>query len=283
MKLDTNAHHITAPLMGIYRHRLNIDGRGIVTLVGLHGCPLHCRYCLNNNCHTPDGLWRNMTAQELYNEVKCDELYFLATGGGVTFGGGEPALHSDYIKEFRNICGNKWNLTLESSLNVPQEKIIELSQVIDDYIIDIKSLNSNIYHSYTHKEVNLVIENLQYLISQGKENHIIVRVPLIAGYNTEDDVTETARIIQDWGIKKIDTFAYQTTPKKKPSATPTHTGKVICNILKKVRCMIAEANDISYTPTPCPHSKCISGNCPTCEKELSMLTKTLAQREHIVI
>ena len=33
-------------VIGISRHRLGTDGRGITTLVAFHGCPLRCKYCL---------------------------------------------------------------------------------------------------------------------------------------------------------------------------------------------------------------------------------------------
>ena len=36
-----------ARIIGIARHRLSTDGDGVTTLVAFHGCPLHCRYCLN--------------------------------------------------------------------------------------------------------------------------------------------------------------------------------------------------------------------------------------------
>lgn len=36
-----------ARIIGIARLRLSTDGDGVTTLVAFHGCPLHCRYCLN--------------------------------------------------------------------------------------------------------------------------------------------------------------------------------------------------------------------------------------------
>ena len=38
---------VKAPIIGINRHRLTTDGEGVTTLVAFHGCPLHCKYCLN--------------------------------------------------------------------------------------------------------------------------------------------------------------------------------------------------------------------------------------------
>lgn len=45
--------NIQRPIFGIYRHRMGIDGKGITTLVAFMGCPLKCKYCLNDECHAP--------------------------------------------------------------------------------------------------------------------------------------------------------------------------------------------------------------------------------------
>ena len=74
------------PLIGICRHRLATDGQGVTTLVAFHGCPLRCKYCLNEQCLRPDGVWRQMDALDIMNEVMVDDLYFKATNGGITLG-----------------------------------------------------------------------------------------------------------------------------------------------------------------------------------------------------
>ncbi len=265
-----------APIMGISRHRLSTDGRGITTLVGLHGCPLDCRYCLNDKCHTPDGIWKHMSPQELYDEVAKDDIYYRSTGGGITFGGGEPALHSQYIEQFAQLNKNKWNITLETSLNVPTRHIERLVHVIDDYIIDIKSLNSTIYTLYTGKGTDAVVNNLHYLISCGKSAHITIRTPLIPGYNTEKDVSESVEKLRAMGLQHFDTFTYHIDPARHHShAGNGKRGKSTCNVLKRIRSIIADANHIAYEPTACPHSLCTTGNCPKCEQELAWLTQQI--------
>ena len=78
---------MVAKIIGIERHRITTDGNGITTLVAFHGCPLRCKYCLNPQCLNEKLICRSTTPQELLEEVRVDNLYFLATGGGVTFGG----------------------------------------------------------------------------------------------------------------------------------------------------------------------------------------------------
>ena len=82
-----------APLIGISRLRMGTDGHGVTTLVAFHGCPLRCKYCLNPQSLTDDAKVMVKTPEEVMQAIRKDELYYLATNGGVTFGGGEPLRH----------------------------------------------------------------------------------------------------------------------------------------------------------------------------------------------
>ena len=145
------------PLIGIARHRLTIDGEGVTTLVAFHGCPLRCKYCLNPTSLQPNGVWESYNCNQLYEEVRKDELYFLASCGGVTFGGGEPLLQSEFIRQFRQLCGPEWRITVETSLNVPQQNVEELISIIDNYIIDIKDMNSISFASAICRRISFKI------------------------------------------------------------------------------------------------------------------------------
>ena len=86
------------PTAAISRLRMATDGEGITTLVCAWGCPLRCKYCLNKFTWDENTKVRRYTPQELYDKVRLDSLYFEATGGGVTFGGGEPLLYADFSR-----------------------------------------------------------------------------------------------------------------------------------------------------------------------------------------
>ena len=202
-----------APFIGIVRHRIQTDGKGVSTLAAFHGCPLHCRYCLNPQCQR-EGVWRTFTPESLYEEVKIDQLYFLATGGGITFGGGEPSMYPDFIVRFREICGPEWNLTLETSLNVPADNIRRLSSVVNPFIIDIKETNDEIYRRYTGLSNRRALDNLQELLQEGRGDDLIVRLPLIEGYNTQEDIERSAEKLRAMGVEHFDFFTYRTDIRK---------------------------------------------------------------------
>ncbi|WP_455252386.1 radical SAM protein [Prevotella melaninogenica] len=199
---------ITAPLIAINRHRLTTDGEGVTTLVGFHGCPLHCEYCLNAQCLQADGVWCRLTPGELYSEVEIDDLYFMATGGGICFGGGEPLLRSDFIKAFAEIMNPEWKLTIETSLNVPLENVKAIASLVQMWYVDIKDMNPDIYKAYGCKENKQVISNLQWLAANGYADKVIIRLPLIPEYNTDEDRQRSQQQLEKMGFTNFDKFNY---------------------------------------------------------------------------
>ena len=199
---------ITAPFIAINRHRLTTDGEGVTTLVGFHGCPLHCEYCLNAQCLQADGVWCRLTPGELYSEVEIDDLYFMATGGGICFGGGEPLLRSDFIKAFAEIMNPEWKLTIETSLNVPLENVKAIASLVQMWYVDIKDMNPDIYKAYGCKENKQVISNLQWLAANGYADKVIIRLPLIPEYNTDEDRQQSQQQLEEMGFTNFDKFKY---------------------------------------------------------------------------
>ncbi len=199
----------TAVLIGLSRHRIGVDGTGVTTLVAFHGCPLNCKYCLNPQALSPEGVWKRFSPEELFRAVSKDDLYFRATGGGVTFGGGEPLISYKEILLFSNICmshDKKWRINIETSLNVPKRLVEMMKGVVDHWIVDIKDMNPIIYKAYTGKDNGLVIDNLQYLTKNNSK--ITVRVPHIPGFNTASDVEKSISSLQEMGITDIERFTY---------------------------------------------------------------------------
>ena len=141
--------------------------------------------------------------------MKLDDLYFLSTGGGVTFGGGEPLLNSEFIREFRTITGDRWHISAETCLNVPEEKLTEALGSIDEFFVDIKDTNPEIYNAYTGLSNKRVFDNLKLLLTHKGRDAVTVRLPLIKGYNTEKDREKSEKLLRSMGITKFDKFEYR--------------------------------------------------------------------------
>ena len=204
---------MSAPLIAIDRHRLSTDGQGVTTLVAFHGCPLHCRYCLNPQCLRPEGIWKSVTPKELLEEVIVDDLYFEATSGGVTFGGGEPLLRPDFIVAFFQLMKaderihTPWRITIETSLNVPAESLRTVLPFVDEFFVDIKDMNPDIYQQYTTASNQRTLHNLTVFVNELIPKTII-RLPHIPNYNAPDDVVRSRQQLEAMGYLRFDEFDY---------------------------------------------------------------------------
>lgn len=190
-------------IFGINRIRFH-DGPGITTLVGMYKCPLNCAYCINN----PILNYAEYTIKELYETVKVDTLYFEATGGGICFGGHEPLLQQQFIKEFiiyiRDL-GHTWKIGLETSLNYSVDT--SLLELLDFIIVDIKSINSEIYREYTQMDNEIMLKNLRKIRNIPD---VLIRIPIIPEYNDENDVEISKDYLRNLGFEKFDVFRYKT-------------------------------------------------------------------------
>lgn len=195
-------------IMGITRLRMGTDGRGITTLVTFYGCPLKCAYCLNPQCSDENTVRAEYSPKELIDIIEIDDIYFRMTEGGVTFGGGEPLLYSDFILQFCKLARPEWKIRIETSLNVPWEAVNALLDFVDLWFIDIKDMNENIYQKYTGKENRQMIENLMKLETLIPQEKMHIRVPLIPGYNAEADIENSLRRLK--GFKCIEKLVYYT-------------------------------------------------------------------------
>ncbi len=196
------------PIIGIDRHRIGSDGVGVTTLVAFHDCPLNCKFCLNPQCKKEEELQKVISPEELLDYVKIDSLYFLATGGGITFGGGEPLLKADFIAHFCRMADKEWKINVETSLNIPLGNLQKVAPFIDRYIIDIKDMNADIYKRYTGMNNSRVIDNLKWLAVEGLSDKVIVRIPLIPDYNSRQDQSLSKSTLINMGFKEFDEFRY---------------------------------------------------------------------------
>lgn len=198
------------PIIGIERLRLGTDGQGVRTLIGTMGCPLRCKYCLNPQSWECTTIPRKYSTSELLNYVAVDDLYFQATNGGITFGGGEPLLHMEAISEFALLCPESWTIWAETSLFVDASAIEQASRVIDHFIVDIKSTDNEEYQRYTGKCFESVFDNLMRLKELVGSERITIRVPQIPGFVSTESQKRSRILLSSLGFTDFDIFTYRT-------------------------------------------------------------------------
>ena len=90
-------------------------------------------------------------------------------------------------------------------------KETELLKVINDidfFLIDIKDMNETIYETYTGKKPDLMQHNLKLLAERGLQGKVTIRLPLIDGFNTEEDRVKSEKALKRKGFASFDRFSY---------------------------------------------------------------------------
>jgi pyruvate formate lyase activating enzyme len=266
-----------APIMSISRLRLGLDGDGVTTLVTFYGCRLRCKYCINPECFNVPDESRYYTPRQLLDELMQDDVYFRSTGGGITFGGGEPGLYADFIKEFHRICPPQWKVRLETALQFHYQKTETLADVVYEWIVDVKTAEKASYREYTGGDYQQVIKNLNYLCRTFRvdKERFMIRIPVIPGFTTRERAEKTMRTLREQGFTRFDIFEYV---KERPERVNLR-GKEKCELLKEVRCQLARENDIELPSRECDHEGGCPGTCPMCQHELKVLSEELRKKE----
>ena len=92
---------------------------------------------------------------------------------------------------------------------MPAENLETVIPAVNVYIVDIKDLDNSVYQSYTGRSNEQVWTNLQHLLQAVGSDRIVVRVPLIPEYNTEEAVKQSAVRLREAGFTRIDCFQYK--------------------------------------------------------------------------
>lgn len=193
----------------IGRHRMGTDGNGIRSLVVTSGCPLKCKYCVNPYTWDGSNEPMHLTAEEVWERIKIDRLYILATGGGITFGGGEPLLQPDLIRKVSKLCDSEMSIIVQTSLNVPWENIQKVMDCVDEFHVDIKTLYPETYYNYTGKSMYPMLKNLKKLLKIVGTGDILVRIPIIPNYVDQKMQQKTKEALNEIGITRFDLFEYK--------------------------------------------------------------------------
>lgn len=130
-----------------------VDGPGIRVVVFFSGCKLRCKYC-----HNPE-MWKkgkeNYTPEELVEKIKRCQPYF-KNNGGVTFSGGEPLLHSNFIIETAKLLKEENIHIALDTAGVGNGNYKELLNYVDLVLLDIKHTKPIDYKELTGLEMKEV-------------------------------------------------------------------------------------------------------------------------------
>ncbi len=138
---------------------------------------------------------KTMTVSGIMEIITKEQVFFDQSGGGVTFSGGEPLLHSKMLIELLHECGKRGiHRAVDTAGNVSTETLLEVAKQTDLFLYDLKMMDSTLHREWTNAGNEKILYNLKVLAGTGA--HIIIRIPLIAGVNNDDfNIEQTAMFI----------------------------------------------------------------------------------------
>lgn len=141
-----------------------------------------------------------MNVDEVFDAVERDNMFYQASGGGVTVSGGECLLQPQFIGDLFEKCRRAGIHTcIETSGYAPESALQQVLNVTDYVLYDIKHLNSEKHRLYTGKKNDLILYNAGIIVSSGVE--VLFRMPLVPGINDDiRNIRATAEFLKGLGI-----------------------------------------------------------------------------------
>ncbi len=136
---------------------------------------------------------------EIFEEVNQDKIFYETSGGGVTFSGGEPLLHPEFIQKVAKKCKDEgYTTAVETCGKFCLKPVLKIMDYIDYLLFDIKMINDEKHIKYCGQSNKKIHQNFEALLDKAK---VIPRVPIIPGIN---DTTVDLVLLCDFFVQHKD-------------------------------------------------------------------------------
>ncbi len=185
-----------------------VDGPGIRYVVFMQGCPLRCIFCHNRDAWDPKA-GREVTVDELVEDIKKYMFFMKQSGGGITATGGEPLLQGSFTKElFTRVREMGLNTAMDTSGFADIEEAQELLEVTDLVLLSIKHVVEEKHKEITGVGTRKILAFLDHLRDIGKP--VWIRYVIIPGYtDAPEDLERLAVMLKDYdNVQLVDILPY---------------------------------------------------------------------------
>jgi pyruvate formate lyase activating enzyme len=187
----------------------SVDGPGTRMTVFMSGCPLRCQYCQN-----PD-TWKMRDGKPVYLDAMIKKIdrykdLFQATGGGITFSGGESMMQRAFVtRVFKAAKEMGVQTCLDTSGFLGVTYTDDDIRQIDLCLLDVKSGDEETYKKVTGGVLQPTIDFGERLARLGSK--IWVRFVLVPGLtDSVENVENVAKICERFGdaVEHIDVLGF---------------------------------------------------------------------------
>ncbi len=187
-------------------HSFDKNNQHLVDFDACDSCGLCVETCMQDALKI---YGKEMTIDTVFDEVIKDKVYFDKSGGGLTLSGGEALRQFDFCFALAKKCQeNGIHVCIETNGASKPEHYKAIAPYVDLFLFDYKATGNKLHKQLTGMTRRLVNENLTLLAQL--EAPVILRCPIIPGYNLSDEHLQTiARIGKEMSnIQKIEVLPY---------------------------------------------------------------------------
>lgn len=171
-----------------------LDGPGIRYVIFFQGCPLRCQYC-----HNPD-TWKfdegkEVTVDELMEEILKYKSFMKFSGGGITVSGGEPLMQCAFLEELFKRCNEEGiHTAVDTSGYIKIDNAKKVMEYTDLVLLDIKSFDAHKFKKVTGASIDPTLEFADYLSNINKP--MWIRYVLVPGLTDDShEIEELAKFL----------------------------------------------------------------------------------------
>lgn len=148
-----------------------------------------CTACLDSAQLCPSGArelaGRPVQVADVIALAEAESPFFDASGGGVTFTGGEPLAQAEFVlAAARELKRRGFHTVIDTSGYADCAALLSISKHTDLFLYDIKHMDNELHEKYTGVSNKIIHDNIKMLADSGAD--VVISVPLVPGYN--DDV-----------------------------------------------------------------------------------------------
>ena len=151
---------------------------------------------------------REMTVDEVVNEVEKDRSFFENSNGGVTISGGEPLQQPDFTRALIEQFKKRYiDVAIETCGYDRWDDLKSIAELCDTVLYDIKHMDSEVHMKFTGVPNELILENAAKVADINQNT--IFRIPLLGGINAdEENISAVGDYAKEIGVREIHLLPY---------------------------------------------------------------------------
>jgi len=131
---------------------------------------------------------KQMTVDEVLDEVEQDSSFYRESGGGMTLSGGECQIQADFAAALLAGAHERGiNTAIETASNVPWDFMAKVLPNVDTVLHDIKLTDPERHKNWCGADNTRIRSNLKLAYETFPDKTFIARTPLIPGVNDDEE------------------------------------------------------------------------------------------------